>query len=52
MTLWLKATLATAEIDSTLRGNATDLMHRVTREMLERPYCHGSFIMLRANSQR
>ena len=52
MTLWLEATLATAELDSKLRNSATKMMQRVTREMLDRPYYHGSFIMLRANSQR
>jgi hypothetical protein len=40
------------ELDSKLRGSATEMMQRVTREMLDRPYYHGSFIMLRANSQR
>jgi len=52
MTLWLEAALATAENDSMLRDSATGMMQRVTREMLERPYFHGSFIMLRANSLR
>ena len=52
MTLWLEATLAAPELDSKVRGSATEMMQRVTREMLDRPYYHGSFIMLRANSQR
>jgi len=52
MTLWLEAALATAKNDSKLRDSATEMMQRVTREMLERPYFHGSFIMLQANSLR
>ena len=52
MTLWLEATLAAPELDSKLRSSATEMMQRVTREMLDRPYYHGSIIMLRANSQR
>jgi hypothetical protein len=52
MTLWLEATLGAAELDSKLRNSATEMMQRVTREMLDRPYYHGSFIMLRAYSQR
>jgi hypothetical protein len=39
-------------LDSKLRGSATEMMQRVTREMLDRPYYHGSLFMSRANSQR
>ena len=52
MTLWLEAALAAPELDAKVRSSATGMMQRVTREMLDRPYYHGSFILLRANSQR
>jgi uncharacterized protein YyaL (SSP411 family) len=50
MVLWLEVALTVPELDSTIRSSATTMLQRVTREMLDQPYYHGSLIMLRANS--
>ena len=52
MTLWLEVALAVPELDAKVRSSASAMLQRVTREMVDRPYYHGSLIMLRANSPR
>jgi hypothetical protein len=52
MTLWLEVALAVPGLDAKVRSSAIEMLQRVTREMVDRPYYHGSFIMLRANSSR
>jgi len=44
--------LAVPGLDAKVRSSAIEMLQRVTREMVDRPYYHGSFIMLRANSSR
>jgi len=50
MALWLEVALTVPELDSTIRSSASAMLQRVTREMVDRPYYHGSLIILRANS--
>jgi len=49
MTLWLRVALTLPELDPKVRASAHDMMQRVTPKMIERPYYHGSFILLRAS---
>lgn len=50
MTLWLRVALTLPELDPKVRASASDMMQRVTSEMMEQPYYHGSFILLRASN--
>jgi len=50
MALWVEVALTVPELDSTIRSSASAMLQRVTREMVDRPYYHGSLIILRANS--
>ncbi len=48
MTLWLDTALSLPKLDPEIRASATLMLQRATREMINRPYHYGSFIMLRA----
>ncbi|MCP4980399.1 MAG: thioredoxin domain-containing protein [Gammaproteobacteria bacterium] len=47
MTLWLEVALKIPKLDPTVRGDATTMLQRASREMLNTPYLYSSFIMLR-----
>ncbi len=49
MTLWLGVALEVPELNPAVRNGATEMLQRVTSEMLDSPYFYGSFIMLRTN---
>ena len=51
MTLWLKVALQVPGLDPAVRRNATTMLQRASRDMLDSPYFYGSFIMLRSNNQ-
>ena len=48
MTRWLRTALSVPGLDAELRASASGMMQRVTQAMIDRPYYHGSFILLRA----
>ncbi len=48
MTRWLRVALSVPRLDAELRASAAGMMLRVTQTMLDRPFYHGSFILLRA----
>jgi hypothetical protein len=48
MTRWLRTALSVPGLDPELRASASGMMLRVTQAMIDRPYYHGSFILLRA----
>ena len=50
MTLWLRVALSLPKLDPGVRASAIDMLQRVTEEMIDRPYYHGSFISLRASN--
>ena len=52
MTRWLRVALSVPGLDPELRASASGMMLRATAEMIDRPYYHGSFILLRAYPPR
>ncbi len=46
-TAWLKVIMAMPEIEQIIGQKADQILHRVTREMLDTPYYYGSLIALR-----
>jgi uncharacterized protein YyaL (SSP411 family) len=50
MTLWMRVALGLPKLDPEIRASATGMLQRVTEEMIDRPYYHGSFISLRASN--
>lgn len=50
MTLWLRVALSVPKLDLKVHVSAADMLQRVTKEMIDRPYYYGSFILLRASN--
>jgi uncharacterized protein YyaL (SSP411 family) len=46
-TAWLKVTLSSPEIEQAIGQKAEQILHRVTKQMLDTPYFYGSLIALR-----
>jgi uncharacterized protein YyaL (SSP411 family) len=47
-TAWLKVVSALPDIEQKIDQNTEDLLHRVTKQMLDTPYYYGSLIALRS----